>query len=320
MKLVKQKAEIHNQKYGDNLILDCLKHIEYCARICYKSNEKVIDGDTLENSSCTKFVNRLIKNGHMAMLEHGTMYLYIHYKNLRMDTITQNIFNNFVDNKYSEVQVNSGDIFITTNYRVLIEMDFFNYLKNNKEEYSNFVEIEFVKPNSYFAQRSTLFNICDRAIANELVRHRVFSFAQESTRYCNYNNTKFENSCTFIDPSIYANIGNDPKDPLSTCIYNRTIRSFKESEESYFDLIALGCKAQQARDVLSLGLKTEFAMTGFNSDWTKTEEYYNTELLINDEIFKLHFISGVQGLRLDKAAHPKVRALLKDVLPLIGDI
>lgn len=314
MKLIKQQAEMHNQKYGNNLILDCLKHIEYCARLCYKSTDKIVDGDTLENSSCTKFVNMLINRGHMAMLEHGTMYLHIHYKGPRMNSITESVFNTFVDNKYSVVQENSGDIFITTNYRVLIEMDFFNYLERHKKECNSYAIIKFVKPDARFAKRTTLRLVCDRAIANELVRHRVFSFAQESTRYCNYNKTKFENSCTFINPSIYSEFDGLSEEELkNNPIYKEYIDSFVYSEKKYFNLIKLGMQAQKARDVLSLGLKTELMMTGFNEDWVKTKECYKQKSIHSEEVL-ISYTSGVMGLRLDKAAHPKIRLLLKNVL------
>lgn len=91
----------------------------------------------------------------------------------------------------------------------------------------------------------------------EFVRHRVFSFAQESTRYCNYSKDKFNNECIFIQPpwldDIETNL--DFKDSL------------EHSEAAYFALIKRGWKPQQARNVLPNALKTELVMTGFASDW-----------------------------------------------------
>ena len=100
----------------------------------------------------------------------------------------------------------------------------------------------------------------------EFVRHRVFSFAQESTRYCNYSKDKFGNELTFIIPSWGY---------IKTAIYNGVDKFdgdyfehfLRDSEFSYFKLLELGWKPQQARQILPNALKTELVMTGFVSDW-----------------------------------------------------
>ena len=117
----------------------------------------------------------------------------------------------------------------------------------------------------------------------EFVRHRVFSFAQESTRYCNYSKDKFGNDCTFIIPcwldieELEEEFGN-----LSTLEYHKDINKFQSSEWSdaanflqsiawseanYLTLLGNEWTAQQARSVLPNSLKTELVMTGFVSDW-----------------------------------------------------
>lgn len=106
----------------------------------------------------------------------------------------------------------------------------------------------------------------------EFVRHRVFSFAQESTRYCNYSKDKFGNEITYILPcwidDSQVNMSLDIKDICGTN-YSETLfkQSLLQSEKMYFGLINEGWKPQQARAVLPNALKTELVMTGFVSDW-----------------------------------------------------
>ena len=106
----------------------------------------------------------------------------------------------------------------------------------------------------------------------EFVRHRVFSFAQESTRYCNYSKDKFNNEITFIMPCWM-----DEEELASYGAYHTVCRSktpesifiasLNNSEQDYKSLIDMGWKPQQARAVLPNSLKTELVMTGFVSDW-----------------------------------------------------
>lgn len=109
----------------------------------------------------------------------------------------------------------------------------------------------------------------------EFVRHRVFSFSQESTRYCNYSKSKFGRELTFIKPDwvdimtikeIDIN-GND----LNMININTPeylfIVSLIKSEDSYLGLLEKGWNPQQARQILPNALKTELIMTGFIEDW-----------------------------------------------------
>src|SRR5574344_2740104 len=126
----------------------------------------------------------------------------------------------------------------------------------------------------------------------ELVRHRVMSFAQESTRYCNYSKDKFGNELTFIIPSWFseekqANISLKYSDLIGENNAELLCKQFLcNSEITYNKLLEEGWKPQEARQVLPNALKTELVMTGFVSDWQ-------------------HFF----GLRCDKAAHPQAREL-----------
>lgn len=115
----------------------------------------------------------------------------------------------------------------------------------------------------------------------EFVRHRVFSFAQESTRYCNYSKGKFGYQLTCIIPSwLGLEEGSysleDVEEKYDKClIIDRCknaeeasfIRALCHAEREYFDLLKLNWKAQQARDVLPNSLKTELVMTGTIKQW-----------------------------------------------------
>lgn len=101
---------------------------------------------------------------------------------------------------------------------------------------------------------------------------RVFSFAQESTRYCNYSKDKFGNEITFIKPCFLDDSKLALYGPYHTVIRDKSpesifIASLNNAEKDYIDLIDLGWKPQQARAILPNALKTELVMTGFINDW-----------------------------------------------------
>lgn len=124
--------------------------------------------------------------------------------------------------------------------------------------------------------------ICDRGVSHEIVRHRVASYSQESTRYCNYTGDKYGNEITVIRPFFW----ND--DPEKFAIWSEAMRA---TEKAYNDLIAAGATAQEARSVLPNSLKTEVVMTANLREWRT--------------IFKL---------RTSKAAHPQMREIMLKLL------
>lgn len=289
MKLIKPSFEILEQKPGlDGL----LQHIERCGRTCYKSEDKITE------ESAPKFVDMLVKRGHTAMVEHGTIYLRIP----DVSSDGQWVYpakGKYLGNKYSVAKPRLEGIaqnpysvfYVTTNYRVLLQngwLDDLQYL---------------CEPTEYHTKRITVKFVCDRGVSHEFVRHRVFSFAQESTRYCNYSKDKFGGDCTFIIPSwIDSNdfeisrtlrwgehltyeverITGDPNNaPLS--VY---LQSLLQAEEAYMELLKEGWIAQQARAVLPNSLKTELIMTGTIEQW-----------------------EGFFKLRCAKDAHPQAREL-----------
>lgn len=279
MKLIKPSFEIIEQQPG---LEGIYKQIEQAGRTCYKSEDKITE------DSAKGFVDRMIKSGHGAMLEHGTVYLQIKSR----DAENYHLFyHKYSLNPYSYVNVGRGCIwntlFITTNYRVLVENDWLDDLKYLCE------------PIESHAKKVTVRFICDRGVSHEFVRHRVFSFAQESTRYCNYSKDKFNNEVAFILPCWVTDIHSENSydmELLNNYPLAETenmspesiefIRSLVYSESSYFTLLEAGWKPQQARTVLPNALKTELVMTGFASDWK-------------------HFFE----LRDDNSAHPQAQEL-----------
>lgn len=182
------------------------------------------------------------------------------------------------------IKINEDEkyVYVSMNYRHIIENNWLEDLQYLCE------------PTEYHEQRVTVKFICDRGVSHEFVRHRVFSFAQESTRYCNYSKNKFGNEITYIIPSWI----NNEKQINISLNYTDIIgedegsfywkRSLSTIESVYFSLLNLGKQPQEARSVLPNSLKTELIMTGFISDWK-------------------HFFE----LRDSKQAHPDARALAK---------
>lgn len=251
MKLIKPTVEIIKQEQEPELI-GIYRQIEYAGRICYKSSNKITP------DSAKDFVDKLVKSGHGAMLEHGTVYLTIPNKNVSRSLLIYK----YEINPYSKVVKTDDNIYITTNYRVIIE--------NNWIEHIKYI----TAPSEFHAKRTTVKFICDRAVANEFVRHRVFSFAQESTRYCNYTKDKFNNQLTFIIPCWIKDIKEGDFYKFIE-YYSGDIASSREwyatclnAERRYFRLIENdNWNPQQARSILPNSLKTELVMTGFDSDW-----------------------------------------------------
>ena len=241
MKLINSSFGILEQKPGIEGIYEM---IELAGRTCYKSTRK-------EGTTAKDFVDRMIASQHYAMLEHGTVYLkirkgtyaYSHYVVVcEPDDDFMSSSRELSYRPYTKVNIQDDYIYVTTNYRVLVENGWLNDLKYLCE------------PTEYHEKRVTVRFVTSNGIAREFTRHRVFSFAQESTRYCNYTNqAKFGNELTYIHNSVEINI--EQKD-----VYERIERCYK-------NLIANGMKPQMARDILPLALKTELVMTGFVSDW-----------------------------------------------------
>ena len=100
--------------------------------------------------------------------------------------------------------------------------------------------------------------ICDRGVSHELVRHRMASFAQESTRYCNYSQDKFGKELIFIKPKFFKE---------GTDSYKYWENAMADAEICYFSMLDFGCTPQEARSVLPNSIKTEVVMTANYREW-----------------------------------------------------
>lgn len=289
MKLIESKAELILQQEG---LEGVYKQIEFCGRTCYKSENLIQEG------SAKAFVERMINSKHTAMLEQGTVYLKIPY-NVFHRLTHPGLCRKYFKNPYTKVSkiyavcpelpVLGGvisDMYlpylaVTTNYRVMVENGWLDDLQYICE------------PTEYHEKRYTFKFTTDRGVSHELVRHRVFSFAQESTRYCNYSKDKFDGEITYITPSwlqetelpngfgcstddwgsVIHEYYHYPTDKgRSECgiegdLVKNFVFSLQTSEQLYLSQLKLGWTPQQARQVLPNALKTEVCMTGFASDW-----------------------------------------------------
>ena len=246
MKFIRPNVQIIEQAPGPQGIYDAICQ---AAATCYQSVPK-------SGESAKAFVDTLIKNGHLAMLEFGTVYLMV----------AANTFDFlwYERNKYSSAVCKGSQGFITTNYRVLIE--------NDRLKDLNYL----CEPTEYHTKRFTALFTISLGIARDFVRHRVFSFAGESTRYCNYSKDKFENQLTFILPSWSELPEGEYAGPLHPEDINGVNGGYldfhfswacDQAEKFYMNMIEDGASAQTAREVLPLATKTNLCMCGFEDDW-----------------------------------------------------
>lgn len=262
MKLIKPSYSILDQEPGIEGIYEA---IERAGRTCYKSKRP-------EGKTAKDFVDRMIASQHYAMLEHGTVYLAIPHN--PFSSIADSTFR-YRWNSYSKVANCMPDhpdlTYVTTNLRVLVENGWLDDLKYLCE------------PTEYHERRVTVRFTADIHFYKDITRHRVMSWAIESTRFCNYFKEKFGMSVSFMEP---------------TWIKQEDIPEFEEDckvlEAIYFKWINKGYQAQHAAYFLPQGTKAEVIMTGFVSDF--------------NHFFDLR-ARGTTG-----APHPDVKALAEPLM------
>ena len=277
MKLIKPKAELLLQQPG--LLEGVYKQIELAGRTCYKSTDKITE------DSAKPFVDRMIKSNHLAMLEHGTVYLEFLCEqpikithtdgtsNVYDDTeIYNSLANKYTKNPYSKVNeryagLGAYIVYITTNLRVLVENGWLDDLKYICE------------PTKYHEKRYTFRLTTSIGVTRELNRHRINSIAEQSTRYCNYSKDKFGNEVAICIPSWLnlPEISIKYHDGIYVDTPGFSIVDFENessflwaaafAEKQYFELLEQGWQPQQAREVLPLCTATEIIHTAFASDW-----------------------------------------------------
>lgn len=241
------------------------KKIEKVGRTCYKSSSELTD------ETARKFFKGLTQRKHVAMVEH-TVFVF---------QVCESVFHSLQGHKffnYSVEELADGTerFLISANLRAIneskeevllsvlgaIDPDFvygdyeFQCLMIT-EDRCRVVDIDLVpdiQEHAYKLHKHLTFHfICDRGVSHEIVRHRPASYAQESTRYCNYSKDKYGNEITCIKPADY-----DQWDEESKCCFEYALR---EAEKCYLHMIECGRTPQEARAVLPNALKTEVIMT-----------------------------------------------------------
>ena len=305
MKIVNSSHEIW-ERPGMNES-DILRFIEKVGRTCYKSEDKITD------NSAETFVGNIIKRHHGAVMEHASLMFRVNIHTF--ESINRHIaylehccgFESYIrrtEDMHEKYGVVSGNIrawraFISASLEwigvipVYMYSVIFDYPKLFPE-YADGVSSEVVDLFRYLSPITvddlrteeehlvhhdvTMKFICDRGVTHEVVRHRPASYAQESTRYCNYSGDKFGNEITVVAPS-WCEAGSE--------VYDEWKASCENAETRYIWMTQkMGCTPQEARSVLPSSTKAELVMTASIGEWR--------------HFFKLRTPSG---------AHPDLRAL-----------
>ena len=278
MKFIEDSIEYIHQEPGFE---GGMKIAERAARMCYKTENLIKEGsyDRIVNDVC-------IKNGHTSITEFFTVYLVCKVWNVGM------IFKYLKDN-YSRLRWRGLNVYITTTYRTILQGDYAdpadaienNYDKNWKDDLKYMVD----EPTDYHHKRYCYKFVMDRVGGESVNRHRGVkggvSRAQESTRYCNYHGKKFGGEIMISLPSKFYELidkwsvdnpeilNMDLDKQLSFLRKNdngwKSYESaLKKSEKEYLNLVGEhGWKAEDARGVLNLDLKTEFMMCCYVETW-----------------------------------------------------
>ena len=278
MKFVEDSIEYIHQEPGFE---GGMKIAERAARMCYKTENLIKDGsyDRIVNDVC-------IKNGHTSITEFFTVYLVCKIWNIGM------IFKYLKDN-YSRLRWRGLNVYITTTYRTILQGDYEDpadaiendYDKNWKDDLKYMVD----EPTDYHHKRYCYKFVMDRVGGESVNRHRGVkggvSRAQESTRYCNYHGKKFGGEIMISLPSKFYELVNkwsvDNPDVLNMDLEKKLSflrkndeswksyeSALKKSEKEYLKLVGEHeWKAEDARGVLNLDLKTEFMMCCYVETW-----------------------------------------------------
>ena len=318
MKIIKPSYSVvdSNATTGDEI----LERLEKIGRTCYKSEDKITDG------SARRFIKMLVDRGHLAMIEHHRFIAKI-----PEDMFNSLLMGNLHFMNLTKTELNG--CIVSYNARTLIDAVNSEYIKGlsrkslealllitsmhyncpelfnlvNNEPYDKSLDnlkvqfltnAELLEVGTEYEIRShcwqTVRFVCDRGVSHELVRHRVASFGQESTRYCNYSKEKFGNEITVILPCFFdTGLGTSS----NSIVYETWKHSCECAESDYFKLLDMGAKPQEARDVLPNSLKTEIVVTMTVDGWR-------------------NFFS----LRCDTPAHPQMRELSIPLLETMNNI
>lgn len=250
MKLINPSVELITQAPG---LEGIYKQVERVGRVCYKSEDKITE------DSAKPFVERMIKSQHLAMLEHGTVYL------AGSCDLKDLIFWKVANSPYSKVVCNdrANMLYVTTNLRVIAELNAWEVI----DKY-------LCEPTELHIKRICLKFITSIGVSREFNRHRTASIAEQSTRYCNYSKEKFGGEVTFVIPSwLNFKGGSYNQSDYDKDFYTNDSPEYSymihllTAEATYLKLINDGWQPQQAREVLPLATATEVVYTAFEDDW-----------------------------------------------------
>ena len=279
MNAIKPYAHIIDIDFGNNV----LKKIELVGRTCYKST------DAITPESAPKFVANLIKRGHEAMVEHASFCFELteeqfFFMREGISAMEAAGFKSFLRFTAEERYLVSGNVRAWRDYfkvhrkcfggQIIFLKDFIEenpilfpewqqgdfYWMGDEIKPMKSVHIGDLKSELEFLTHCdiTVQFVVDRGITHEIVRHRPASFAQESTRYCNYAKDKFGGQLTFIIPEFFQY-----KSPE----WELWKATMEECEKNYLKMISLGVPPEQARTILPHSLKTELIMTANLGEW-----------------------------------------------------
>ena len=251
MRLINPSVNLIKQNPG---LYGIYQIIEKIGRVCYKSEDKITE------DSAKPFVERMIKSQHLAMLEHGTVYLAASCDSEDL------IFWKVANSQYSKVVCNdrANMLYVTTNLRVIAELNAWEVIGKYLCE-----------PTELHIKRICLKFITSIGVSREFNRHRVASIAEQSTRYCNYSKEKFGGEVTFVKP-VWSelpvgqySIEQGYPEGYYKCSFmdKRFINYLLDAEYFYLDYIKDGWQPQQARETLPLATATEVVYTAFEDDW-----------------------------------------------------
>lgn len=244
---------------------DNLKRIELSGRVCYKSEKKITDDSALA------FCERIIKSGHTSVLEHSNVIVKVPQKTgsriIDMMRYYENKTNKISHLKYTFRA--SDENIISGNVRAWKDtLDAFPYYtfsghpllsKDSNHDFTPYVisEGDLTDWERQIHSRITLRIICDRGVSHEIVRHRVMSFSQESTRYVNYGKRGY----TFIEPWWW----NDQNGTIKHLM----LSAMQHSIDVYQAMIDDGATPQLARAVLPNQIKTDLVVTATPLQWAE---------------------------------------------------
>lgn len=259
MKFINQSCEWITQT--DFSMNGIKKFIERCARVSYKSEDKITD------DSYEKFVDMLIKRGHYRPLEFGTVHLVMDEEDYDSIVYKMSVRDDY-STDWMRANISDDGMWVTTNYRYFLRLcEEFPYVEDCLVEYDD----------KLFEKRYTCHMVLNRGIMDEFRTHVGLSHIAESTRYCSYNKDKFDNQITFIIP-YWCNMEETEfkkySDFLQSKYYDdetkegNFINQCYNVEVTYKRLLKnLHCSPQQAREVLPLSVKSELISCGFKDTW-----------------------------------------------------